>query len=121
MLVVLLAACQAGRAEGGPTKEAPMEGCKGVRIRVGTVAGIGDYRVGLGGILPGEKGTWKARVVFVDPSAGEEAPPAFEGEVAAGETFEVGGHRFRVTEVRRVPSSSELPGSDPSDACIEPL
>lgn len=121
VLALLLGACQAGRAEGGPTKEAPMDACKGVRIRVGTVAGIGEYRVGLEGLAPGEPGTFKARLVFVDPRAGEEAPPAFEGEVGAGETVQVGGRRFRVTEVRRVPSSSDLPGSDPSFACVDPL
>lgn len=121
VLALLLAACQGGRAAGGPSKEAPMDACKGVRIRVGTVAGIGDYRVGLEGLAAGERGKWKARLVFVDPGAGEEAPPAFEGEVGAGETFQVGGRRFRVTEVKRVPSSSDLPGSDPSFACIDPL
>lgn len=124
-MVILLAACQDGSRGVGaagtsrPPKEGTMEECKGVRIRVGTVAWIGEYRVGVEG-FSGEAGDWKARLVFVDPKATEDAP-VWEGEVGSGQSFDVGRHRFRVVEVRRLPSPSELPGSDPSFVCIEVL
>lgn len=121
-MLVLLTACQGiGRGEvAKPPQEAKMVECKGVHIRVRTVAWVGEYRVGLEG-FSGEEGAWKARLVFVDPRAGEDSPPAWEGEVAAGQSFEVAGQRFRVTEVRRGQGTSDLPGSDPGFVCIETM